>query len=566
MTELIDAVDAVQLVSVTFLDESGNRLKTNSIVSLFDTGSPTSFISSSVVPSQLHSNRLIYSNYNSMANTKLFTYGKIDLIIEIFGIINKLSFLILPENLMPFPLLIGRNYLPKFGIHLIKSISNQNNKLCSDKIKKKIPEKLFTALYKNSFCCKPDSLKNSSDLVISDCKSAITIDNHNFGNCFVESPTFELSNKNKTDDHFVESPTFELIDKNEIENCYLGSELPYFDSLICSTIGEELNIDPKLELRFKSGLLNIIEANYFNNPLIGTKRVDCRLRIRVTSDSPISFGPRRLSYAEKIGVQQIIDDLLNKNIIRPSCSPYAAPIVLVKKRSGEMRMCVDYRALNAITVRDNYPLPLIDDCIEYLSNKKYFSVLDLKSGFHQVDVSSDSVKYTSFVVPGGQYEYLKMPFGLKNAPSVFQRFVSEILQSLIVSRKIVVYMDDILLATETVDEHFGLMAQLLSIIAEHGLELQLRKCQFVFTRIEYLGYAIDSNGIRPGERHLDAIHKYPTPGNVREVQSFLGLASYFRRFIHSFAIIASPLTNLTKKECSFKLMRIVLLLLKHYIL
>lgn len=206
-------------------------------------------------------------------------------------------------------------------------------------------------------------------------------------------------------------------------------------------------------------------------------------------------------------------------------------------------MCVDYRNLNKVTVRDNYPLPLIEDCIEYLDGKNYFSVLDLKSGFHHVKVATDSMKYTSFVTPNGQYEYRRMPFRLKNAPAVFQDLLNEGL--------IVIYMDDLLLATKGLSEHKLLLSKILRTLSHRGLSLNMEKCKFVCTEIEYLGYAVSSKGIRPTDGHIAAITKYPLPTNAKEVHSCLGLFSYFRRFVQNFSRIAKPLQNLLRKDVTF---------------
>lgn len=145
-----------------------------------------------------------------------------------------------------------------------------------------------------------------------------------------------------------------------------------------------------------------------------------QMKINLTSDTPFYCSPRRLYFYETEEVNKMVKELIDSAIVRPSSSPYASPIVLVKKKSGKLKMCVDYRGLNKLTERDNYPLPLIEDCIEYLERKKIFSLLDLKNGFHQVKMNDESIKYTSFITPNGQYEYLRMPFGLKNGPSVFQ--------------------------------------------------------------------------------------------------------------------------------------------------
>ena len=275
------------------------------------------------------------------------------------------------------------------------------------------------------------------------------------------------------------------------------------------------------------------------------------MQIRLMSDTPFYCAPRRLSLYEKNEVQRIIDELLKENIIRPSDSPYASPIVLVKKKCGETRMCIDYRGLNKLTVRDNYPLPLIEDCLEYLDAKQWFTILDLKSGFHQVCVSLESIKYTAFVTPNGQYEYLRMPFDLKNAPSVFQRFITNIFRDFLNSNEIVIYLDDIVLATCDVDSHLLLIERVLKRLREYNLELKMSKCKFLYQEIDYLGYAVNKAGIRPNDAHIKVIRNYPEPKNAKELQSCLGLFSYFRRFVSSFSRIAKPLLDLLKGDAPF---------------
>lgn len=275
------------------------------------------------------------------------------------------------------------------------------------------------------------------------------------------------------------------------------------------------------------------------------------MQIRLTSDVPFHSAPRRLSYQERDEVAKIIEDLLAGGIIRPSNSPYASPVVLVRKKTGAIRMCIDYRALNRLTIRDNYPLPLIEDCIEYLDGKKCFSLLDLKSGFHQVKMEEKSVQYTSFVTPHGQFEFLRMPFGLKNGPSVFQRFITSVLDEFIRAHEIVVYMDDILVATATPDSHLAILKRLFNRLGEYGLEINLKKCYLLQSSIDYLGYSANKNGIRPNDSHCATIKNYPIPKNTREVQSCLGLFSYFRRFVPSFSRTAGPLLNLLKTDKPF---------------
>ena len=186
---------------------------------------------------------------------------------------------------------------------------------------------------------------------------------------------------------------------------------------------------------------------------------DVRMEIKLKNDAPVRCSPRRLAYHEQQVTDNILQNLINDGIIRPSRSEYSSPIGLVRKKNNEYRLCVDFRALNKITVRENFPLPIIDDLLVNLSKAKWFTALDLKSGFYHIKMDNESIKYTSFVTPLGQYEFLKMPFGLTNAPSVFQRYVSCIFKDLVHKRRIQVYTDDILIATETLEEHLDILKE-----------------------------------------------------------------------------------------------------------
>lgn len=220
----------------------------------------------------------------------------------------------------------------------------------------------------------------------------------------------------------------------------------------------------------------------------------------------------------------ILNKMLKQKIIRPSQSCFSSPIVLVSKKCGALRMCVDYRELNKITVRDNYPLPLIEDQIDRLHNKKYSSCLDLKDGFHHVRVADESVKYTSFVTPMGQFEFLRMPFGLKNAPSVFQRYINAMFRPLIDSNEVHIYMDDIMIATSTVGEHIQVLCKVFAVIRDNALKLKLSKCKFLFEKVDYLGYQVSQAGIQPNSGNIEAIEGFPVSKNTRDVHSFCGLA------------------------------------------
>jgi len=318
-----------------------------------------------------------------------------------------------------------------------------------------------------------------------------------------------------------------------------------------SSVCDELQINPAIDREQSVKIREIYESCYLRNLQAEERGPDFEMSIVLKHGQPISSRPRRLSFADKEALRKILDELLEKKIIRVSNSPYASPIVLVRKKTGDLRLCVDFRELNKITVRDNFPTELIDDNIDRLRNKKYFTVLDLKDGFHHVKMHEASIKFTSFVTPIGQYEYLRMPFGLTNAPRVFQRFIHAAFEKLVRENKIILYLDDILVATESMDEHLMVLAELFELAGKSHLLFRVDKCYFAQTEVKYLGYCVNAHGIRPSDENIESILNYPIPRNVKEIHRFVGLASYFRRFVPNFSLLARPLYQLIKKNAAF---------------
>lgn len=275
-----------------------------------------------------------------------------------------------------------------------------------------------------------------------------------------------------------------------------------------------------------------------------------QMDIRLTDDSPFTYRPYRMSRTEQNRVKEIIEELLANDIIRESDSNYCSPILLVKKKNGEERMCIDYRKLNRMTIKDNHPLPRVDDQVDRLQGSVYFTSLDLKSGYHQISLTEESKRYTSFVTPGGQYEYNTVPFGLTNAPRIFQRFMNKVLKP--AQDCAAVYLDDVLLHAPTVEESLNNLRKLLDIFRQEGLTLNLKKCSFLMKTIAFLGFIIENGTVKPGKEKTKAIQEFPTPTSVHQIRQFLGLTGYFRHFVKDYAHISRPMTNLTKKQIAWK--------------
>jgi len=265
---------------------------------------------------------------------------------------------------------------------------------------------------------------------------------------------------------------------------------------------------------------------------------------------PISKPFRRLSPKELQELKDQIRDLVQKGFIRPSSSPFGAPVLFVKKKDGSFRMCVDYRALNAATIRDVYPLPIIADLLDRLSGAKIFSKLDLRSGYHQLKVANEDVHKTSFRTPIGAFEFLVLPFGLSNAPAAFMRMMDGIFPAY-ARDYVTTYIDDLLVFSKSEEDHAAHLREVLQTLRENKLYAKKSKCEFGVEEVEFLGHVINSEGVSADPEKLKTVANWPVPVSVAQVQSFMGMVNYFQRFIHKFSEIAAPLTDLLKKKANF---------------
>ena len=259
---------------------------------------------------------------------------------------------------------------------------------------------------------------------------------------------------------------------------------------------------------------------------------------------------RRRAQAQVLETRRQIKQMLKDGIIEESSSPWASAYVLAKKKTGDYRLCIDFRKLNEVTKKMVYPLPNIEDCLESLAGKAYFSQLDFTSGFWQIPMAAKSRELTAFRTEDGLFHFKRMPFGLTNAPASFQRMVNALLSGL-KGFNLQVFIDDVCIATDSWEEHLILLEKIFQLVIKANLKLKATKCIFGAKQVTFLGHEISANGIKQEQSKLNALSSLPTPKDANEVRRVLGLFSYYRKFVPKFAIIAEPLTRLTRKNVKF---------------
>ena len=320
---------------------------------------------------------------------------------------------------------------------------------------------------------------------------------------------------------------FQLVRKNNVQGLSQGS---------CKTDKRLQELLKKYEDLFKDDLPSGLPPG---------RNVDHEIIIEEEGKPPhrplFQLSPEELKAAK-----EYVDSLLKKKKIIPSRSPYGAPLFFVKEKNGRMRGVVDYRALNRITKRNNTPLPRSDEMFDRIGEAKFFSKMDLKTGFHQIRMRPEDIEKTAFNTKYGQYEYLVMPMGLCNAPATFQTLMNNIFHDCL-DEFMVVYMDDLLIFSKDKESHYKHLEIVLSRLKEHELYVAPKKCEFFEENIDFLGLLIGKDGLQVNPEKVEILKTWPKPASVTDIRSFLGLLQFFRRFIPDFAKIASPLTDLTKK-------------------
>ncbi|KAI3806831.1 hypothetical protein L1987_22746 [Smallanthus sonchifolius] len=267
--------------------------------------------------------------------------------------------------------------------------------------------------------------------------------------------------------------------------------------------------------------------------------------------APIARAPYRLAPSELQELSTQLQELLDKGFIRPSSSPCGAPVLFVKKKDGTFRMCIDYRELNNVTVKNRYPLPRIDDLFDQLQGSSFYSKIDLRSGYHQLRVRDEDISKTTFRTRYDHFEFLVMPFGLTNAPAVFMDLMNRVCKPYL-DQFVIVFIDDILIYSKSQEEHEEHLRLILELLKQEQLYAKFSKCDFWIREVQFLGHVINEKGIHVDTAKVEAIKNWTAPSTPTEVRQFLGLAGYYRRFIEGFSKIAQPLTALTQKDKPYK--------------
>ncbi|KAG1933335.1 interleukin-1 receptor accessory protein-like 1-A [Pimephales promelas] len=267
-------------------------------------------------------------------------------------------------------------------------------------------------------------------------------------------------------------------------------------------------------------------------------------RINLNDQTPFKQRSRPIHPQDVDAVRRHLKELLDAGVIRQSESPFASPIVVVRKKNNDVRLCIDFRKLNSRTIKDAYALPNLEEAFSVLTGSKWFSVLDLKSGFYQVEMEEADKQKTAFVCPLGFWEFNRMPQGITNAPSTFQRLMEQCMGDLN-RREVLVFIDDLIVFSKTLEEHETRLLQVLKRLRDYGLKLSPKKCKFFQTSVRYLGHIVSGNGVETDPSKIEALKTWPRPRNLKDLKSFLGFAGYYRRFVQDFSKITRPLNELT---------------------
>lgn len=271
----------------------------------------------------------------------------------------------------------------------------------------------------------------------------------------------------------------------------------------------------------------------------------------VPRTQPVKVRPYRYSHIQKSEIEKQLKQMLSQGVIKPSNNSFASPVLLVKKKDSTWRFCVDYRHLNAITVKHKHPMPVVDELLDELAGARWFTKLDFRSGYHQICMAAGEEYKTAFRTHNGLFEFLVMLFGLTNAPATFQSFMNIIFIE-ILRKGVLIFMNDILVYSDTLEKHEQMLQRVFQILQQHKFLIKRSKCSFATTQVEYLGHVISGEGVATDPNKTQAVKQWPTPKTTKQLRGFLGLTGYYRKFIRDYGMISRPLTELLKKNTPFQ--------------
>ena len=309
-----------------------------------------------------------------------------------------------------------------------------------------------------------------------------------------------------------------------------------------------LDLQPEQETEVRNFLSTHIErfANSYSS--LGCCTVS-EHEIKPDVDKPIYLHPYRKSFSERQAIQEEVQKMLAANVIRPSKSPWSSPVVMIRKKDGSVRFCVNYKAINAVTPQDQFPLPRIDDILDRLAGSVWFSCLDLKSGYWQVKVHENSIPITAFTTPDGHFEFLRLPFSLRNAPADFRSIMQQVLGDL---PYVQIYIDDITVHSTTFDDHMMHLGEVMRRLKEANLKVNYDKCVWFRKQVAILGHVVGSHTVKMNPAKVSTIDNMNPPKNIKQIQQFLGLCGYYRKFVQDFSKIAAPMFNLLRKDVQWE--------------
>jgi hypothetical protein len=345
-------------------------------------------------------------------------------------------------------------------------------------------------------------------------------------------------------------------DKARFPKCFQNFIKDHEDKIFLNKITEE-DIDKFLKGKdpmMKEDILKKLPPEYHEfidmflpkeaDELPPHRRFDHKIELRPGKEPPY-YRNRPMSARELELIRKYLDDHLQKGFIRASTSPAAAPVLLAKKPGGGVRVCIDYRGLNAMTTKNRYPIPLVRETLDALCNAKYYTKLDIIAAFTRLRMAEGEEWKTAFLTRYGLFEYLVMPFGLQNAPASFQHFINSVLHEFL-DKFASAYLDDIIIYSKTRKAHQEHVRKVLQALQKAGLQIDINKCEFTVQETKYLGLIVTSKGIKMDPQKVKAIIDWEPPSGIKDLQSFLGFANFYKRFIKGFSTIARPLTNMLK--------------------